>query len=57
MIPIGDDNSGRVLTPYINYLLIAINIVVFVFAQGLGTTKLSWQATLPYRKRFYPTAI
>lgn len=39
MIPIGDDNSGRTVTPYINYLLIAINIIVFVFAQGLGTNE------------------
>lgn len=35
--PIGDDNSDRHLTPYINYLLIIINIVVFVFLQGLGS--------------------
>lgn len=39
MIPIGDDNSGRVITPYINYLLIAINLVVFIFLQGLGTNE------------------
>lgn len=39
MIPIGDDNSGRTRTPYINYLLIATNILVFVFAQGLGTNE------------------
>lgn len=36
MIPIGDDNSGRVLTPYINYLLIALNVFVFIFLQGMG---------------------
>jgi membrane associated rhomboid family serine protease len=36
MIPIGDDNSDRHLTPYINYLLIIVNILVFVFYQGLG---------------------
>ncbi|MCH5596949.1 rhomboid family intramembrane serine protease [Niabella ginsengisoli] len=39
MIPIGDDNSGRTLTPYINYLLIAINVLVFVFAQGMGSNE------------------
>lgn len=39
MIPIGDDNTGRTITPYINYLLIAINIFVFVFSQGLGTNE------------------
>ena len=36
MFPIGDDNSDRVITPYVNYLFIALNILVFVFLQGLG---------------------
>lgn len=36
MFPIGDDNSDRHLTPFVNYLLIIANIVVFVFLQGLG---------------------
>src|SRR3954454_16949286 len=36
MIPIGDDNSDRQITPYINYLLIIINILVFVYYQGFG---------------------
>ncbi|HYH16208.1 MAG TPA: rhomboid family intramembrane serine protease [Flavisolibacter sp.] len=35
--PIGDDNRDRNRTPYINYLLILINILVFIFLQGLGT--------------------
>lgn len=39
MIPIGDDNSGRTIIPYVNYLIIAINIAVFVFAQGLGSNE------------------
>ncbi len=34
--PIGDDNSDRKITPFVNYLLIAINIAVFVFLQQLG---------------------
>ena len=37
LFPIGDDDSDRTRTPYINYLLIAINILVFVFLQGLGS--------------------
>lgn len=37
MFPIGDDNSDRTATPIINYLLIAANILVFVFLQGLGS--------------------
>jgi len=36
MIPIGDDNSGRTLTPVVNYLLILANIAVFVLLQGMG---------------------
>lgn len=36
MIPIGDDNRGRTVTPYVNYVLIAINLIVFVVFQGMG---------------------
>ncbi len=36
MFPIGDDNSDIVITPFINYAFIAINVLVFVFLQGLG---------------------
>lgn len=36
IFPIGDDNSDRTRTPYVNYLLIAINVLVFVFLQGMG---------------------
>jgi membrane associated rhomboid family serine protease len=34
--PIGDDNRDRHLTPVINYILIVLNIVVFIFLQNLG---------------------
>ncbi|HKR02587.1 MAG TPA: rhomboid family intramembrane serine protease [Pyrinomonadaceae bacterium] len=34
IFPIGDDNSDRTITPLVNYLLIAINILVFIFLQG-----------------------
>jgi membrane associated rhomboid family serine protease len=36
MFPIGDDNSDRRIQPIVNYAIIAINILVFVFLQGLG---------------------
>jgi membrane associated rhomboid family serine protease len=36
MIPISDDDSDRTQPPIVNYLLIAANILVFVFLQGLG---------------------
>ncbi|MEO6329633.1 MAG: rhomboid family intramembrane serine protease [Ginsengibacter sp.] len=37
MIPLGDDDSDRIRTPFVNYILIAINIAVFIFYQKLGT--------------------
>lgn len=36
LFPIGDDNSDRVRVPYINYLLIGINLLVFFLFQGMG---------------------
>jgi membrane associated rhomboid family serine protease len=36
MFPIGDDNSDRTITPIVNYLLILINIFVFVYWQAFG---------------------
>src|ERR1700682_464581 len=37
VFPLYDDNSDRTTTPIVNYILIAINILVFVFLQQLGT--------------------
>lgn len=37
MFPIGDDNTGVTTTPYVNYLFIGINILVFVLLQGIGS--------------------
>lgn len=39
VFPISDDNTGRIRTPYITYAFIAINVLVFVFLQGLGTNE------------------
>src|SRR5688572_29853367 len=39
MFPIRDDNTGRLRTPYVTYALIALNVVVFVFLQGMGTNE------------------
>ena len=36
LTPISDDNSDRVRTPFVNYLFIAINVLVFVFLQQGG---------------------
>ncbi|MGI8882868.1 MAG: rhomboid family intramembrane serine protease, partial [Pyrinomonadaceae bacterium] len=37
MFPIGDDNSDRTITPYVNYIFIAVNILVFVLLQQIGS--------------------
>jgi membrane associated rhomboid family serine protease len=39
VFPLYDDNSDRTTTPIVNYALIAINILVFVFLQQLGTNE------------------
>ena len=36
IIPLGDDNRGRRRVPFVTYLLIAANIVVFFVLQGFG---------------------
>ncbi len=36
LFPISDDNSDRHRTPYINYIFIIINVLVFIFLQGMG---------------------
>ncbi len=36
MIPIGDDNYDRHITPIVNYALIALNFFVFIYLQGTG---------------------
>ncbi len=37
ILPLGDDNTDRTTTPLVNYALIALNVIVFVFLQGLGS--------------------
>lgn len=39
MLPLGDDNTGRTIQPIVNWLLIAANIVVFIFFQQLGSNE------------------
>lgn len=36
MFPLGDDNSDRTIQPIVNYIFIGMNILVFIFLQGLG---------------------
>jgi membrane associated rhomboid family serine protease len=37
LLPIGDDNRDRRITPFVNYLLIALNIFVFIYYQQWGS--------------------
>lgn len=39
LFPIADENDDRRSTPWINYSLILINLLVFVFLQGLGSNE------------------
>ncbi len=39
VFPIGDDNTGRAITPLVNYVLIAVNVLVFLLLQGRGATE------------------
>ena len=39
VFPLYDDNSDRTTPPIVNYVLIVINILVFVFLQQLGTNE------------------
>ncbi|MBX3138697.1 rhomboid family intramembrane serine protease [Candidatus Obscuribacterales bacterium] len=39
MLPLRDDNTDSKSEPWVNYILIAANVFVFVFFQGLGTNE------------------
>jgi membrane associated rhomboid family serine protease len=39
VFPISDDNTGRLRTPFVTYVLIALNVLVFFFLQGGGTNE------------------
>lgn len=39
VFPLYDDNSDRLTTPFVNYAIIAANILVFVLIQQLGTNE------------------
>lgn len=39
MFPIGDDNSDVTITPWVNYVIIGLNILVFVLLQQIGSNE------------------
>jgi membrane associated rhomboid family serine protease len=49
VFPLSDDNSDRLLVPVVNYVIIAVNVFVFVVFQGMGANdKLTYKlATVP----------
>ena len=49
MIPIGDDNSGRRSTPIVTYILIAINVLVFLVELYGGDAFITKWAFVPSR--------
>ena len=49
LMPLGDDNSDRELTPYVTYLLIALNVLVFVLLQQGGENRFTYgYSYVPY---------
>jgi membrane associated rhomboid family serine protease len=48
MIPLGDDNSGRTLTPYVVFGLVAANAVMWLLQLSAGETFTYGWATIPY---------
>src|SRR5262245_49924483 len=39
LLPIGDDNQGRLSTPFVVYIIVVINALVFLLLQGAGRTR------------------
>src|SRR5688572_22799288 len=49
MIPIGDDNSTRRITPVVTYVLIALNVLVFFLELNNGEDFIQRWAFVPSR--------
>jgi membrane associated rhomboid family serine protease len=49
MMPIGDDNTGRRLTPLVTYVLIAVNVLVFFLELSGGDAFIQRWAFVPTR--------
>jgi membrane associated rhomboid family serine protease len=56
MIPIGDDNSARRLTPVVTYVLIALNALVFFLELSSGNAFIERWAFVPSRFLDNPVA-
>ena len=49
MLPIGDDNTGRRITPVVTYVLIALNVVFFLVEMNGGEAFIQRWAFVPRR--------
>lgn len=49
MMPLGDDNTGRRITPFVTYVLIAINVLVFFLELNNGEAFIERWAFVPSR--------
>ena len=49
MLPIGDDNRFRKITPYITYLLIILNVIFFLIELNVGDEFIEQWAFVPNR--------
>lgn len=49
MMPLGDDNSGRRITPLVTYVLIALNVLVFFLELNNGESFIQRWAFVPSR--------
>ena len=49
MLPIGDDNRFRKITPYITYLLIILNVILFLIELNFGDEFIEQWAFVPNR--------
>lgn len=56
MIPLGDDNTGRKSTPVVTYMLILLNIIVFLLELAGGEPFIIKWAFVPSRFLDHPTA-
>lgn len=56
MFPIGDDNTGRRLTPVVTYTLIALNLLVFLLELAGGDAFIGTWAFVPARFLADPAA-
>jgi membrane associated rhomboid family serine protease len=48
VIPLGDERTGRDLTPYVVFALIAVNVLVWLLQLSLGDSFTNGYATVPF---------